>query len=153
MDRSKSIEWIRKYRYVLLILLIGIGLMLLPVHQQTQEKSEAPMREDMESRLESILCRIEGAGEVAVMLTESGGEEIVYQTDGEGADTVLITDAQRCEQGLIRTRIAPVYCGAIVVCAGAERAAVRLAIVEAVADVTGLGTDRITVLKMGQEEM
>ena len=82
------------------------------------------------------------------MLTEASGEEIIYQTDGERADTVLVTDESRREQGLVRTRQPPVYRGAIVVCTGADSAAVRLAIVEAVANVTGLGADKITVLKM-----
>ena len=40
------------------------------------------------------------------------------------------------------------YLGVIVVCEGADSPAVRLAIVEAVSDVTGLGADRISVLKM-----
>ena len=154
MDRIKVIAWLQKYRYVLLILLVGIGLMLLPAQKEpAQIPEEEPAKKGMEARLEAILSRIEGAGRVAVLLTESGGEEILYQTDGNGGDTVLITDGQRSEQGLIRTRNPPVYRGAIVVCGGAGSASVRLAIVEAVADVTGLGTDKITVLKMEQEEM
>jgi stage III sporulation protein AG len=35
-----------------------------------------------------------------------------------------------------------------VICQGAADPAVRLAVVEAVADATGLGADRISVLKM-----
>jgi len=35
-----------------------------------------------------------------------------------------------------------------VVCQGADRAGVRLAVVDAVKSVTGLSSDRITVLKM-----
>ena len=151
MDQRKLSQWLKKYRYVLIVLLAGIFFMLLP--ETAQETTDTPViqtmeTEDMESRLERILSRIDGAGEVAVMLTESAGEEIIYQSDGEGADTVLITDADRNEQGLIRTREPPVYRGAIVVCTGADSAAVRLALVEAVANVTGLGTDKITVLNM-----
>ena len=150
MDQLKIRELVKKYRYVLLVLLAGIVLMLLPA--QEEEKAEPTVEEtepvDMETRLEQILTRIEGAGEVAVMLTEASGEETVYQTDGDGADTVLVTDENRKEQGLVRTRQPPVYRGAIVVCRGADSAYVRLAVVEAVANVTGLGTDKITVLKM-----
>ena len=152
MDQLKS--WLKKYRYVLLVLLAGMILMLLPAPaQETPEpEARAPETESMEERLEDILRRIDGAGEVAVMLTEAGGEEIIYQTDGEQADTVLVTDADRSEQGLVRTREPPTYRGAIVVSTGADSPTVRLALVEAVANVTGLGTDRITVLKMEQEE-
>lgn len=125
-------------------------LMLLP-----SKSPEAPPAEtvpaaqmDMETRLETILCRIDGAGQVAVMLTEATGEEILYQTDDQGTDTVLVTDSDRSEKGLVRSRQPPVYRGAIVVCTGADSAAVRLAVVEAVSNVTGLGSDKITVLKM-----
>ena len=150
MDRINLVEFAKKYRYVLLVLLAGIILMLLP---STSEKAESPTEPqaqtpDMEIRLAQILSRIEGAGEVAVMLTEASGEEVLYQTDGDGEDTVLVTDAARNQQGLVRTRHPPAYRGAIVVCAGADNPAVRLAVVEAVSNVTGLGSDKITVLKM-----
>jgi len=42
----------------------------------------------------------------------------------------------------------PTYLGAVIVCQGADSASVRLAIVSAVGSVTGLSTDKITVLKM-----
>ena len=76
------------------------------------------------------------------------GGETFYQTEGEDEKTVLVTGADRSESGLVRTSRSPVYQGAVVVCRGADSPAVRLAIVEAVANATGLGTDRITVLKM-----
>ena len=62
--------------------------------------------------------------------------------------TVLISGDNRAENGLLRQRNPPVYLGAIVLCQGADKASIRLAIVEAVTDATGLGSDRITVLKM-----
>lgn len=150
MDRMNIAQLIRKYRYVLLVLVIGMGLMLLPAPQEkTEQSASVPVSApDLETRLERILSRIAGAGEVAVMLTEANGEEVLYQTDGEHMDTVIITDAQRSQQGLVRTRHPPTYRGAIIVCSGADSAAVRLAVVEAVSSVTGLGSDRITVLKM-----
>ena len=61
---------------------------------------------------------------------------------------MIITDSDRKEEGLITQVDPPVYQGAIIVCQGADRGAVRLAIVEAVSRVTGLGADRISVLKM-----
>lgn len=140
----------KKYRYVLLVLAAGIALMLVPTGKDPAPA--AAMQEeipDMEDRLEQILSRIDGAGEVAVMLTEVSGEEVFYQTDGE--ETVLLTGTDRSQQALVRTRRMPAYRGAVIVCGGADSAAVRLAVVEAVANVTGLGSDKITVLKMEQE--
>lgn len=154
MDQLKLGHWLKKYRPVLLVLAAGIALMLLPgpSAEEPAPAAEPAEAESVEQRLERILSRIDGAGEVAVMLTEAGGEEVIYQTDGEQGDTVVVTGADRAQTGLVRTRVPPRYQGAVVVCAGGDSPAVRLALVEAVANATGLGTDRITVLKMEQEE-
>ena len=83
----------------------------------------------------------------------------MYQTDekhrvssddsDEEINTVTVSGADRREDGLIRQVNPPTYKGAIVVCQGADNGAVRLAIVEAVSRATGLGADKISVLKMG----
>ena len=88
------------------------------------------------------------------MLTVKTGETIVYQNDEDISggsirqDTVIITDGDRVQSGLVQHIVAPEYRGAIVVCEGADKPEVRLHIIEAVASVTGLGTDKISVLKM-----
>lgn len=147
MERLKPI--LMKYRYVLLVALAGLALMLIPGgSEEAEPMPAAAVEESLESRLEALLCRIDGAGEVKVLLTEDRGGEIFYQTEGEDGKTVLISGADRSESGLVRTTQPPSYRGAVVVCRGADSAAVRLAVVEAVANATGLGTDRITVLKM-----
>ena len=147
MDRLKTA--IGKYRYVLLVALAGLALMLLPTGAAEETPSpRAPAEESLEARLEAVLRRIDGAGEVAVLLTEEQGGEVFYQTEGEDGKTVLVTGADRSESGLVRTTRPPAYRGAVVVCRGADSPRVRLAVVEAVANATGLGTDRITVLKM-----
>lgn len=107
----------------------------------------------MEERLEKILSGIEGAGRVQVLLTEETGRQILYQTDVQSdesrrtEDTVLVEDADRRETGLVRQTLEPKYRGAVVLCDGADQSPVKLAIVEAVGCVTGLGADRICVLK------
>lgn len=153
----------KKYRVPALILLLGIILMTLPAKEkqeaepvQTEEQSIS--QADLQDALEDILCLIQGAGKVRVLLTEAAGERTLYQTDedmqtnGESEsirqDTVLLTDSAREEAGLIRQVIPPVYQGAVILCQGADSAAVRLAIIQAVASATGLTSDKITVLKM-----
>lgn len=107
----------------------------------------------VEERLERILSGIEGAGAVQVLLTEESGRQTLYQTDVQSddsrrtEDTVLVEDAERRETGLVRQTLEPRYRGAVVLCDGADSSAVKLAIVEAVGCVTGLGADRICVLK------
>ena len=147
MDRLKYV--MVKYRYVLLVVMAGLVLMLLPEHSEEPETVAAVVPEEsLQSQLEEILGRVEGAGKVAVLLTEYRGGEIFYQTEGDDQRTVLVTGTDRSETGLVRTTQSPVYQGAVVVCQGADSPAVRLAVVEAVSNATGLGTDRITVLKM-----
>lgn len=147
MDRLKYV--MVKYRYVLLVVLAGLALMLLPDHTEAPEPiADVVTEESLQAQLEEILSRVEGAGKVAVLLTESRGGEIFYQTEGDDQRTVLVTGTDRSESGLVRTTQSPVYQGAVVVCQGADSPAVRLAVVEAVSNATGLGTDRITVLKM-----
>lgn len=163
MDRMKWMEqgkamW-RKYRYVLLVVALGLLLMLLPERKNIEEpgaQPEAAESRDLSEDLEQILSLVQGAGKVRVLLTEAQGERIEYQTDydSEGdrnslrEDTVIITDSSRNQSGLVSRIYPPVYQGAVVLCQGADSASVRLAITEAVEKATGLTTDRITVLKM-----
>lgn len=160
---AKLAGLVGKYKHAILVLLIGFALMLLPIGEnQEAEPQSVPEAQaehtDLESRLEQILARISGAGAVEVLLTEAAGQEILYQTDKESdsddsasrqsISTVIIEDAEHQESGLIRRTDPPVYLGAVVVCQGADDPTVKLAIVEAVRCVTGLGADHITVVKM-----
>lgn len=163
MNPGKRIrELLDKYKYALLILAVGILLMLLPSQTEPETENAAPQittePETMENMLEQILAQIDGAGKVAVLLSEQEGSETFYQTDTESqtgetdtsnqSQTVIVTDSDRNESGLIRRTDPPKYQGAIVVCQGAARAEVRLAIVEAVRCATGLGANQISVIKM-----
>ena len=159
---SKLTRFLKKYRYVALILVIGIVLMSLPDRKTTEQTTvtdQTPVSfTDTTEELTQILSQIRGAGKVKILLTMQTGEKTVYQTDrdttsSENSDavrveTVIVTGSDRAQTGLVQQIVAPEYRGAIVVCQGADDDAVRLAVVEAVADATGLGTDRISVLKM-----
>lgn len=149
--------WVKKYRYVLLILLSGVILMRIPGAPQAEQDTEIPaqvLAQPLDEQLCRILSRIEGVGKAEVLLTEAKGVETVYQTDrdvgqtDQRQDTVLVSDSGRSETGLVRHVLPPVYRGALIVCQGADSATVRLAVVEAVQSVTGLSSDCITVLKM-----
>lgn len=163
--KSSLPSFFKKYRYVVIILIIGLVFLLIPGKKNTsksetvtsvahQENAQSSVNES----LAEILEKINGAGDVHVLLTLATGEETVYQTDTyttlsdtsntSQIDTVIISNTDRAQSGLIRQVNPPTYLGAIVVCEGADSAAVRLAIVDAVSKVTGLGSDRISVLKM-----
>lgn len=149
----------KKYWYALAILLVGIFLMQIPETKSKQVNvNQTPHAEivqmSLSEELSQILSKIKGVGEAHVMLTTAAGEETVYQTDTENStdrtkiNTVTVIDGQRNETGLVCQVNPAVYLGAIVVCEGADRPAVCLQVIEAVSRITGLGTDRISVLKM-----
>ena len=160
--QKKALETGKRYRFAILVLILGLVLMLIPLKSEEQQSQTPAASQTQESpeisqELAQILSQIQGAGKVEVMLTVAYGEKTVYQTDedisgGESGttriETVVITGDDRSQKGLVQQVNPPVYLGAIIVCQGGDRSSVRLAIVEAVSKVTGLGADRISVLKM-----
>ena len=153
--KQQFITFVKKYQYVLLVVLVGVVLMLIPQRpreSQTVTQTEEVVEADLQMQLAAILGQISGVGKVEVLLTEAAGADTVYQVDTRqnqsNADTVIITDRNREETGLVKQIFPPVYRGAVVVCQGADSAGVRLNVVDAVKSVTGLSSDCITVLKM-----
>lgn len=162
--KTRISDGFAKYKYVWVVLLAGVLLMMIPgKNTQNTQKEIQPQTattEDitLQDQLEEILGEIDGAGQVKVMLSISQGERTVYQTDStysqsentadSRTQTILITDSQRNETGLVHQKNPPVYQGAIILAKGADDPMIKLAIVEAVSDVTGLGADKICVLKM-----
>lgn len=150
------------YKYAALVLLLGIALMLIPQEKKAAPEQtviqQQPKEETLEERLETVLSQIEGAGEVRVLLTYKTGKTFQYQVDEQvhtqqdetetQKQTVLIDDGSGGEAPVTIQTIYPTYQGALVLCQGADSAAVRLNIVKAVSDLTGLGSDKISVIKM-----
>ena len=159
--KTKAMSLIKQYKLAALILAIGLVLMLLPTGSGEAQPLSQPVVQptvSAEDRLESILSQIQGVGKVQVLLTVAEGERTVYIYDEDQSDTldsgslrreaVVLTGTDRGQSGLISQVIPPVYLGAVVVCHGGDLPAVKLAVVEAVCDATGLTADKITVLKM-----
>ena len=159
--RGKAVLWLKEYRYVLLVLALGIVFMLLPQGGSEKKEEAVPQEQEatsevtLQEKLEEILSQVQGAGKVRVLLSEAEGKEIQYQTDEEERsqdayqrDTVILSDSGRNQSGLIKQINPPKYLGAIILCQGADSASVKLALMEAVSTATGLTTDRISVMKM-----
>ena len=166
-NKRTVLDFLKKYRLAIIVLLAGILLLVFPNGEKQEEKSmpvsteeslQESLQESLKDSLEEILSQISGAGKVSVLLTQAAGKETIYQIDENTSaenggssshrQTVLISGTGREENGLIRQVKEPTYLGAVIVCQGADNAAVRLAVVEAVRSATGLTTDRISVLKM-----
>ena len=159
IDPKKLWQGLKKYRYAALVLLLGLALLLLPGGKKTTQKSNAAASAaQTERRLTQMLQQIAGAGQVSVMLTLETGERVEYQTDvqassdgaqsSESRKTVILSEGSSYDKAAVAATTYPRFQGALIVCEGADSAAVRLRLLEAVSAVTGLSTDRITVVKM-----
>lgn len=165
-------EKLKKNKYVLAVMLLGVILLLLPTGGRgsgstasgnTSTFSEVVFSlEEQEKRLSEMLSAVEGAGETEVMLTlKTSTEQILAQdavtasadrsgeTEVENSiSTVIISSGSGLESTVTLKYIYPEYLGAIVVSEGAANASVKLALTRAIAAATGLSSDKITVIKM-----
>lgn len=154
-----------KYKYVLLVAALGVALLAWPTARKTAESAPAeaapaagaPDLAETERAMEDILGKISGVGKVDVMLTlHSGGELVLAQDsslrysgsvqspDSYERSSQPVTDAG----GVVVTQEkCPQYRGALVVCEGGGNDSVRLQVIAAVSALTGLGSDRIAVVK------
>lgn len=161
---ERLIAYGKKYRYVALVALVGVVLMLLPSGGDSQQAapeaagvSESYSLPETEQRLEELLSRIRGVGQVQVMLTLKSGASLqlaenrsstLRDTDTQQQrDVVTLNRGSGYEDVVITRQTYPVYQGAVVVCQGAGDSAVQLAVIQAVSVLTGLGSDRITVVQ------
>ncbi len=122
IDLSALTKALSKNRYVLLILCVGLGLLLLP-------------------------RRADGTGEAAPQSAASG---MPMAASGIPLDTecTRISALLRTVRGVGDAEVLLSAQGCVVICEGADSAAVRLDVTNAVAAHTGLGSDKICVMKM-----
>lgn len=168
LDALKGLGWLKKYRYVALMAALGALLLLLPSGETKKEtESAAPPaaesfdRAALQSEMEQILSSLDGVGRLSLMLTVEGGGEYELaqdesasvrrsgEMDGERTrktETVVLGSGGSAGVVVTQSRF-PQFVGALVVCEGGGSAGVRLAVTQAVSALTGLPSDRITVVK------
>ena len=165
-----------KYKYVVIVAAVGLLLITWPFgrdgEQDQTETNEpalayAPDTAEIETKLITLLGRVDGVGRVEVMLSLASDMEYIYAdeytrsydesgADGGSSSTSLEESVKyvtiRLEDGsealVMQKRLYPEYKGAVVVCDGADNAGIRLKVINAVSALTGLSSDRITVMKM-----
>lgn len=166
MDREKLRDIFRKYRAVGLVLLAGLLLLLLPTgksngqERQTSDDTQLYSLEETEQRMAQLLGRMSGVGRVQVMLSLKTGPTLqlaqdmdLEQEEGslrQRSQPVTVNRGSGWQEALVTRQDYPVYQGAVVVCQGGGSSAVRLAVTEAVAALTGLSTEKITVVQWEQ---
>ena len=160
---KKISEHLKRGKYAIVILLVGALFLLWPDTQPEEHSAaDAPAEEDfsveaLEEKLEQTLTRIDGAGQVHVMLTVQSGMKRVLAQDAsleQKADcvqresqTVVISSGSGTQETVLVQQIYPQFQGALVVADGGGDPAVKLKLTEAVAALTGLGTDKISICK------
>lgn len=172
VSKAALLSLAKKYKYLFIVLAAGLALILWPFGggtsppSGTQSDYPAFSVSDMEKRVGDALGAIEGAGRVNVVLTLHADMHILVQEDvssesrrqlRDGETEELQSSSQRktvvvttsgSQQPIVTKRIYPEFKGALIVCDGGDKPAVRLAVIEAVSALTGLGSDKISVFKM-----
>lgn len=159
---KRAMEALQKYKYVLLVALVGVILLLWPsgggeeLPQAAQAGSVDPFQTAaLERRLEEALSQIAGAGKVSVVLTLKETARQVVAQDGSATEgnaqtsreliTVLASTGGGGQEPVLLQQLSPAYQGALVVAQGGGDPGVRLALSGALSALTGLGTDKIAI--------
>lgn len=161
-DFAKLQNQLGKYKYVAIILCLGVVLMLWPTRSQEDTQNQAETQsarqtdlqnfdlEELERRMETALSEINGVGEATVVLTlRSSGEDVLAQDTSEGStsdrETVIVSTGSGTEEAVSVKTIYPEFQGALVICDGAGNAGVKLEVLQAVSAITGLSSDQISI--------
>lgn len=162
---DKIVEFLKRYKYVLIVIAVGVILLAIPTEEGGGSVSETENLtggeedfsvEALEEKLSDILSRVEGAGKVSVMLTVRSGMERILATDKdvsesdtehESKEEIVVISTDAGDEVVLIGQNYPVFQGALVVCPGGDVPEVQLQLTRALAALTGLSTNRITVCK------
>ena len=156
---QKLLVLLEKYKFVLLVILTGIVLLTLPdlggsatAREQAAAMESAGLAFDLdglERKLADTLSRVEGAVKTStrqVLAQDASTSQKEGETE-ESRSTVVVSQGSGREEAVPLQQIYPQFQGALVVCEGADDPGIRLAMVEAVSALTGLGSDKISICK------
>lgn len=121
-----------------------------------REENLAELEKQLERRLEQIISKIDGAGNVSVMIMLEGSTELVYESDRKiqrstngdqescGIDTEVVL-AGSAKEPLQIGSVQPKVRGAAIVCSGASDPVIRERVANTAAKVLNLGISRVYV--------
>lgn len=159
MNQKTVLAVLKKYQYVLLVLLVGVALLVWPSGETGQQTAASTAQEEevvfdlpaLEAEMAEVLSQIRGVGQADVILTlSSGGRKILAEDetveDSRRETTTVIVSRGSSQQSAVTVEVLyPTFQGALVVCDGGDSPTVCLAVVQAVKALTGLQADEISV--------
>ena len=159
-----EIRKIKKDKW-LIILLVGLLLVVIamPVSDiksdQTQDEQQVQKAENasedtytdaLETRLENALAKVEGVGNVKVMITLASSSEKVVESGGKNtssSETAVYANGNGEETPYVKQELSPRIEGVLVIADGGDNAIVIENITEAVQALFGVDTHKIKVMK------
>lgn len=161
----KITDFAQRYKYILLVIAVGFLLLTFPVGEnggKEEKRTESFDLQVFEKQVEKTLSECEGVGRCKVMLSVSSGPESVFAKEARESrrederaresdiDTKpsIISGGSGSETPVLIKEMYPEFRGAVVICDGAGSAALRGKVAEAVSALTGLRSDRISIIKM-----
>ena len=159
MTADKFFSKIRNTNYIYVILIIGAAVMLLSpgIGKRTPKPVASEKIISEEARLEDILSKTEGVGEVSVMITYYASSEkaLAYETKtNRRSDSSGVPDAESSDEKAVMSDGEPVILreiypdvkGVVVIADGAKDPTVKQAVCEAVSTSLGIAMHKICVL-------
>ena len=177
-NKNKKMENLVAFLVILVITLIILNKIIKgdskkePKNYSNAElastNAEDAMATDLETRLEKILAKIDGVGQVSVLITysesstivplynENSKKSVTEETDTAGGTRTI--ESEELEKSVItgsnanpvtEKTVQPTIEGAIVIAEGASNGNIKANIVSAVEAVTGIATHKIQVFEMG----
>ena len=178
-NKEKRIENLFFFLIILVITLIVINKILDSEEKVEYENQvgvelansyELDNKDDLETRLEKILSKIDGVGDISVLITysESKSNVPIYNVnsskskteENDGSGIIKTTETTNEEKEVIKDAsssivtekvLMPKVEGAIVIAKGASNATVKGNIISAIEAVTGIATHKIQVYEMGDK--
>ncbi len=165
---KKFFGQMKNTKALVVILIVGIGLLAMPVKKETKSQEETPSDAllaeycaETEEKLARLLSSVKGVGKAEVMITFSDeGQTFFAQDEQSDKDSkeetsktsmqtshVLKNDDGGGESPLITRKNTPNVSGVLVICSGAKDPAVKSQIVSAVQALLGVRAHRVEVLE------
>lgn len=156
MNKEQLFDFLKNKnnRLILIILIIGVIIMLFPSFIKSEPKYDKPSAViDEEERLCRILSEVNGAGKVSVMITYYGTTEkdIAYEVKTASSDGIRASEDKKAvmsgSEPMVVKETYPDVKGVIVTAQGAESAAVKRKLTEAVTAALDIPEYRVCICR------